>query len=53
MLKSIEVKPGRLTTSLKGAGGKELELRYILPLIPPFDHYYEPYQEHTNHSAPL
>src|SRR5947209_1806268 len=43
MLKSIEVKPERLTSFLKWAGGKELELRYILPLIPPFDNYYEPF----------
>jgi DNA adenine methylase len=43
VLKSIEVKPGRLTSFLKWAGGKELELRYILPLIPSFDNYYEPF----------
>jgi DNA adenine methylase len=28
---------------LKWAGGKEQELRYILPLIPPFGNYYEPF----------
>src|SRR5438034_6035962 len=37
------VKLGRLTTFLKWAGGKELELRHILPLIPAFDNYYEPF----------
>ena len=41
--KNIVVRPGRLTSFLKWAGGKELELRYILPLIPPFDNYYEPF----------
>jgi DNA adenine methylase len=43
MLKSIEMKPGLFTSFIKWAGGKELELRYILPLIPPFDNYYEPF----------
>ncbi len=33
----------RLTSFLKWAGGKEQELRYILPLIPSFDKYYEPF----------
>lgn len=28
---------------LKWAGGKEQELKYILPLIPSFDRYYEPF----------
>lgn len=28
---------------MKWAGGKEQELKYILPLIPPFEHYYEPF----------
>src|SRR5437660_4938248 len=33
----------RLTSLLKWAGGKEQELKYILPLIPAFDVYYEPF----------
>lgn len=33
----------RLTSLLKWAGGKEQELKHILPLIPPFDAYYEPF----------
>ncbi|TMD01005.1 MAG: DNA adenine methylase [Chloroflexi bacterium] len=33
----------RLTSLLKWAGGKEQELKYILPLIPSFDTYYEPF----------
>ena len=33
----------RLTSFLKWAGGKEQELRYILPLIPAFNRYYEPF----------
>src|SRR5438309_11558695 len=33
----------RLTSLLKWAGGKEQELKYILPLIPSFDDYYEPF----------
>jgi DNA adenine methylase len=32
-----------LTPFLKWAGGKEQELKYILPLLPSFDHYYEPF----------
>lgn len=36
-------KSDRLTSFLKWAGGKERELRYILPLIPSFDTYYEPF----------
>ncbi|MFL5629016.1 MAG: DNA adenine methylase, partial [Ktedonobacteraceae bacterium] len=28
---------------LKWAGGKEQELKYILPLIPSFNNYYEPF----------
>jgi DNA adenine methylase len=36
-------KSARLTSFLKWAGGKEQELKYILPLIPPFEHYYEPF----------
>jgi DNA adenine methylase len=34
---------GRLTPFLKWAGGKEQELRYILPSIPAFDSYFEPF----------
>jgi DNA adenine methylase len=34
---------GKLTSFLKWAGGKEQELKYILPLIPEFDNYYEPF----------
>src|SRR5437764_7316163 len=33
----------RLTSLLKWAGGKEQELKHILPLIPSFDDYYEPF----------
>jgi len=33
----------RLSPIIKWAGGKEQELKYILPLIPPFRHYYEPF----------
>ena len=33
----------KLPSFLKWAGGKEQELRYILPLIPAFDTYYEPF----------
>jgi len=33
----------RLTSLLKWAGGKEQELKHILPLIPPFNAYYEPF----------
>jgi len=33
----------RLTSFLKWAGGKEQELKHILPLIPSFDKYYEPF----------
>src|SRR5690242_11300958 len=33
----------RLVSFLKWAGGKEQELKYILPLIPPFVNYYEPF----------
>src|SRR6266851_8539089 len=34
---------GRLTPLLKWAGGKEQELKYIFPMIPSFDAYYEPF----------
>ena len=33
----------RLPSLLKWAGGKEQELRHILPLLPSFQHYYEPF----------
>lgn len=33
----------KLSSFLKWAGGKEQELKYIQPLIPPFDNYYEPF----------
>ncbi len=37
------IRAERLPSLLKWAGGKEQELRYILPMIPPFRHYYEPF----------
>src|SRR5947209_3836871 len=40
---SQAIKVERLPSLLKWAGGKEQELRYILPMIPPFDTYYEPF----------
>src|SRR5256714_4292872 len=36
-------KAERLPSLLKWAGGKEQELRYILPMIPPFHNYFEPF----------
>jgi len=33
----------RLPALIKWAGGKELELKYILPLLPAFERYYEPF----------
>ena len=33
----------KLTPFIKWAGGKEQELKHILPLVPPFDEYYEPF----------
>lgn len=33
----------RLSSFLKWAGGKEQELKYILPLLPTFTDYYEPF----------
>jgi DNA adenine methylase len=40
---NIQVKFSRLSSFLKWAGGKEQELKHILPLIPSFDNYYEPF----------
>jgi hypothetical protein len=37
------IRTERLPSLLKWAGGKEQELRYILPVIPPFRRYYEPF----------
>src|SRR5579883_2947917 len=37
------LKTARLASLLKWAGGKEQELKHILPLIPPFHRYYEPF----------
>jgi DNA adenine methylase len=37
------IRAERLPALLKWAGGKEQELRYILPMIPPFRRYYEPF----------
>ena len=36
-------KAERLPSLLKWAGGKEQELRYILPMIPSFHNYFEPF----------
>ena len=33
----------KLTSFIKWAGGKEQELKHIIPLIPPFQNYYEPF----------
>jgi DNA adenine methylase len=38
------ITPGeRLGPFIKWAGGKEQELKHILPLVPPFEDYYEPF----------
>lgn len=37
------LKTEKLTPFLKWAGGKEQELKFILPLIPSFERYYEPF----------
>lgn len=37
------IRSERLASLLKWAGGKEQELRYILPMIPPFQRYFEPF----------
>lgn len=39
----IETSTEKLSSLLKWAGGKEQELKYILPLIPSFTNYYEPF----------
>ncbi len=38
-----DLRAKRLTPLLKWAGGKEQELKHILPMIPSFDAYYEPF----------
>jgi DNA adenine methylase len=40
---SPALRPERLSSLLKWAGGKEQELRHILPLLPSFRRYYEPF----------
>src|SRR5450759_4526439 len=37
------IRADRLSSLLKWAGGKEQELKYILPLMPSFKDYYEPF----------
>jgi DNA adenine methylase len=37
------IREERLPSLLKWAGGKEQELKHILPMIPPFRRYYEPF----------
>jgi len=37
------IRTERLASLLKWAGGKEQELRYILPMISPFQRYFEPF----------
>src|SRR5207248_62968 len=39
----IEPKYEKLTSFIKWAGGKEQELKHIIPLIPAFQNYYEPF----------
>lgn len=36
-------KPTKLSSFIKWAGGKEQELKHIVPLIPPFSRYFEPF----------
>lgn len=43
MLESNAASQSRLAPLLKWAGGKEQELKYILPLLPVFQRYYEPF----------
>jgi DNA adenine methylase len=42
MIESIAARE-KLAPFIKWAGGKEQELRHILPLVPPFEDYYEPF----------
>lgn len=42
-IQSKNVSAERLSSPLKWAGGKEQELKYILPLLPTFNNYYEPF----------
>ncbi len=39
----LRVSEKRLSSLLKWAGGKEQELKYIRPLLPSFERYYEPF----------
>jgi DNA adenine methylase len=47
MISDSQIEPAttgeKLTPFIKWAGGKEQELKHILPLVPPFEHYYEPF----------
>jgi DNA adenine methylase len=43
MLETEAVPRARLAPLIKWAGGKEQELKYILPLLPAFRRYYEPF----------
>lgn len=40
---SVQPDTGKLSPFLKWAGGKEHELKHILPAIPPFERYFEPF----------
>jgi DNA adenine methylase len=40
---SSDIQGARLMPFLKWAGGKEQELKYILPALPTFQNYYEPF----------
>ena len=42
MIEPIATKE-KLAPFIKWAGGKEQELKHILPLVPPFEDYYEPF----------
>lgn len=42
MIEPIATKE-KLSPFIKWAGGKEQELKHILPLVPPFENYYEPF----------
>src|SRR5215471_6590484 len=39
----LPAKAENLYPFIKWAGGKDQELRHILPLVPPFSRYYEPF----------